>query len=49
MILNKGSLVIAFLAGTAVGVAVSWKALKTKYERLAQEEINSVKEKFHLQ
>lgn len=43
--MNKGH-VIAFLAGAAVGVALSWKALKKKYERIAQREINSVKEKF---
>ena len=38
--------ILAFLAGAVVGIAVTWKALKTKYERLAQKEINSVKEKF---
>jgi hypothetical protein len=43
--LNKGH-VIAFLAGAAVGVALSWRTLKKKYERIAQKEINSVKEKF---
>lgn len=43
--MNKGH-ILAFLAGAAVGVALSWKALKTKYERIAQREINSVKEKF---
>lgn len=43
--MNKGH-VIAFLAGAAVGVALSWRALKKKYERIAQKEINSVKEKF---
>lgn len=36
----------SFLFGTAVGVAVSWKILKTKYEQIAQEEIDSVKEVF---
>lgn len=36
----------SFLLGTAVGVAVSWKILKTKYEQIAQEEIDSVKEVF---
>jgi hypothetical protein len=44
--LNKSSVVWAFLAGVAVGAVASWKALKTKYERMAQKEINSVKEKF---
>jgi hypothetical protein len=32
--------------GAAAGVAVSWKWLKTKYERIAQEEIDSVIEVF---
>lgn len=38
--------VIAFAAGAAVGSAVTWKLVKTKYERIAQEEIDSVKEVF---
>ena len=37
---------IWFTVGAAVGSAVTWKFLKTKYERLAQEEIDSVKEVF---
>lgn len=36
----------AFIAGAAVGSAVTWKLLKTRYERIAQEEIDSVKEVF---
>lgn len=36
--------VLAALAGAAVGSAVTWKIVKTKYERIAQEEIDSVKE-----
>lgn len=43
--MNK-SAIWAFLAGVAVGAVASWKAIKTKYERIAQKEINSVKEKF---
>ena len=35
-----------FLAGAAIGSAVTWKIVKTKYEQIAQEEINSVKEVF---
>ncbi len=36
---------ILFLAvGAAIGSAVTWKFLKTKYEQIAQEEIDSVKE-----
>lgn len=37
---------IAFAAGAAIGSAVTWKLVKTKYERIAQEEIDSVKEVF---
>ena len=43
---NKVTHIFAFLAGAAVGTAVSWKLLKTKYERIADEEIESVKESF---
>jgi hypothetical protein len=37
---------IAFAAGAAIGSAVTWKLIKTKYERIAQEEIDSVKATF---
>lgn len=43
---NKVLCAIAFSMGAAVGSVVSWKMLKTKYERIAQEEIDSVKEAF---
>ena len=33
-----------FTGGAAIGSLVTWKVVKTKYERIAQEEINSVKE-----
>lgn len=33
-----------FSLGVAAGVAASWKILKTKYEQVAQEEIDSVKD-----
>lgn len=36
--------VLAFAAGAAIGSLVTWKVVKTKYERIAQEEIDSVKE-----
>lgn len=36
--------VFIFAAGAAIGSAVTWKLVKTKYERIAQEEINSIKE-----
>lgn len=41
---NKVLGVLAFSLGAAAGVAVSWRYFKTKYERIAQEEIESVKE-----
>ena len=38
--------VLMFAVGAAVGSAVTWKIVKTKYDRLIQEEIDSVKEVF---
>lgn len=38
--------ILAFAAGAAVGSVATWKLVKTKYERIAQEEIDSVKEVF---
>ena len=38
--------VLMFAVGAAIGSAVTWKVVKTKYERIAQEEIESVKEAF---
>ena len=38
--------VLMFAAGAAVGSAVTWKILKDKYERIVQEEIESIKEVF---
>lgn len=38
------SKIIIFTAGAAIGSLVIWKIVKTKYEQLAQEEIESVKE-----
>lgn len=37
---------LAFVAGAAIGSIVTWKCVKTKYEQIAQEEIDSVKEVF---
>lgn len=44
--MNKNSLVniAAFAIGAAAGSVVTWKLVKTKYERIANEEIESVKE-----
>lgn len=41
---NTLSKIIVFAAGAVVGSAVTWKIVKTKYEQIAQEEIDSVKE-----
>lgn len=41
--LNK---VFIFAAGAVIGSAVTWKIIKTKYEQIANEEIESVKERF---
>ena len=41
---NKLFNVLVFAAGAAIGSVVTWKIVKTKYEQLAQEEIDSVKE-----
>lgn len=38
--------VLAFAVGAAIGSAVTWKVLKTKYEEIAQEEIDSVKDEY---
>lgn len=42
--MSKLGTIFGFVLGAAAGTAVTWKVLKTKYERLAQEEIKSVKE-----
>ena len=38
--------VFSFMAGAAIGAAVSWKFATEKYKLIAQEEIDSVKEAF---
>ena len=38
--------VFIFAAGAGIGSAVTWKLVKSKYEQIAQEEIDSVKETF---
>lgn len=43
---NKFVGFVMFALGAAVGSAVTWRFLKTKYEQIAQEEIDSVKEVF---
>lgn len=43
---NKLTSFVMFIIGTTVGTFVTWCYTKKKYERIAQEEINSVKEVF---
>lgn len=38
--------IFLFTVGAAIGSAVTWKLVKTKYEQIAQEEIDSVKEEY---
>lgn len=40
------SKVVIFTAGAIIGSVVTWKCVKSKYEQIAQEEIDSVKEVF---
>lgn len=43
---TKTSCAIAFFLGAAAGSVVAWKLLETKYKKIAQEEIDSVKATF---
>ena len=38
--------VLMFAAGAAIGSAVTWKVVKTKYDRIVQEELDSIREAF---
>lgn len=44
--MSKSLNLASFAVGALIGSAVSWLVLKNKYEKIAQEEINSVKEAF---
>lgn len=44
--MNKLGEVLIFAAGAAIGSLITWKIVKTKYERIAEEEIESVKNVF---
>ena len=44
---SKFTNVLMFAAGAAIGSAVTWKIVKTRYERIVQEEIVSVKTAFN--
>lgn len=39
--------ILMFAAGAAVGSAVTWKIVKDRYEKIVQEEIDSIKEVFY--
>ena len=43
---NTLSKVLIFTAGVAIGSVVTWKLVENKYKKIAQEEIDSVKEVF---
>lgn len=43
---NKAIFLLAFTMGAATGVVGTWRYVKKKYEEIAQEEIDSVKEVF---
>lgn len=43
---NEVKFILTFALGAAVGSVATWKLLKTTYEQIAQEEIDSVKEVF---
>ena len=44
---SKITNVLMFAVGAAIGSAVTWKLVKTRYERIVQEEIESVKTAFN--
>lgn len=44
--MNKSTNFAAFVLGIAVGSFVTWQYVKDRYEKIAQEEIDSVKERF---
>lgn len=44
---NLLSKLFIFTAGAAIGSVVTWKIVKTKYEQIAQEEIESVRELYY--
>lgn len=44
--MKKGLYFVTFIAGAAIGSVTTWYCVKKKYEQIAQEEIDSVKEVF---
>lgn len=45
--MKKGTAVLLFVIGAAIGAGVTWKLTKTKYKAIADEEITSVKKAYH--
>lgn len=45
--MSKLKNLLIFVTGASIGSVVTWKLIKTKYEQLAQEEIDSVKEAYY--
>lgn len=43
---SRATNIMAFVMGGAIGALITWRYIKAKYETLAQEEIDSVKEVF---
>lgn len=46
---NNLKYVLAFISGAAIGSVVTWKLLKSKYEQITREEIESYKEALAIQ
>lgn len=44
--MSRGLYLVTFVAGAAVGSVATWFVVKKKYEKIAQDEIDSVKEVF---
>lgn len=44
--MNKVAIVCSFVVGGGLGAFISWRLLKTRYEDLVKEEINSVREMY---
>ena len=45
--MKKGTAVLLFVIGAAIGAGVTWKLTKIKYKAIADEEIASVKKAYH--
>lgn len=45
--MNSTKFIFSFVAGAAIGVVATWKVLEAKYEKIVQDEIQSVKDMYH--